>query len=133
MIQIKITKPVKKSLGKRPQRGKMFKSLYLNIAKRANLRNRRKPNSKTKSPINTKFGSYFQNNILLETMKPDFWISSLFLNDAMKCPDWSTPGCHGNDIKNPASWFQADFYLTPTYQRWSCCDISFLSYACTGF
>ena len=30
MIQIKITKPVKKSLGKRPQRGKMFKSLYLN-------------------------------------------------------------------------------------------------------
>ena len=88
MIQIKITKPVKKSLGKRPQCGKMFKSLYLNIAKCSNLRNRRKPNSKTKSPINTKFGSYFKNNILLETMKPDFLISSLFLNDAIKFPDW---------------------------------------------
>ena len=66
-----------------------------------------------------------------KTMKPDFWCLFSNFNYGLKCPDWSAAGCHGNYMKNLASWFCAHCSYVPPCQFWMHCENSFLSYICS--
>ena len=47
-----------------------------------------------------------------------FWYLFLNLDYVVKFPNWSVAGCHGNCIKNPASWFCSYYTHTSIIQVW---------------
>ena len=101
---------------------------YLKMWKIANLSYGNGRNSKTIHSIYMIFGRHMLKTNIYKTMKSFFWFFIQILNYVIKFPDWPLPGYHGNRIKNPASWFCANY--VPPSQVWKYCENWFLSYVC---
>ena len=77
------------------------------------MRNENKRNSKTKSRMTMKFCRHLEKHYIQGTMEADFKNVVVILNYGAKLPDWLTPGCHGNRMKNSDPQFPA--YSHPSH------------------